>query len=164
MTRGSFGFRYQNKDKLGYSNSDSYPSSLGHDMLLAIKEYSKEEMITLFNKMESAPDDEALWDLGDWFKHSRTDDEVPYYRDNDFIYDSLYCEYAYIINLDNDTLEYYVGFQKERDTNPDNRYKDHTPKDDYKYYSCKLVKVFPFDYIKSKHMDEVVDEMRALKG
>ena len=33
--------------------------------------------------------------------------------DNEFIKDSLYCEYAYIINLDTMKLEFYDGYQKE---------------------------------------------------
>ena len=30
-----------------------------------------------------------------------------------FIKDSLFCEYAYIINLDDEVLEFYEGYQKE---------------------------------------------------
>jgi len=30
---------------------------------------------------------------------------------NDFVMDSLFCEYAYIINLDEEVLEFYKGFQ-----------------------------------------------------
>jgi len=30
---------------------------------------------------------------------------------SDFVMDSLFCEYAYIINLDDETLEFYKGFQ-----------------------------------------------------
>lgn len=34
--------------------------------------------------------------------------------DSDFIKDSLFCEYAYIINLDDNVIEIYVGFQKNQ--------------------------------------------------
>ena len=47
---------------------------------------------------------------------------------NDFIKDSLFCEYAYIINLDTMKLEMYKGFQKGRNG---------------KYKPCKKVGEFP---------------------
>ena len=57
----------------------------------------------------------------DWYcllRHAQGDLNVyknglRYMIDNhDFIKDSLFCEYAYIINLDTKRLEFYVGFQK----------------------------------------------------
>lgn len=53
-----------------------------------------------------------------------------------FIKDSLFCEYAYIINLDDMTLEFYEGFQRK----PQEGNKFGTEKDDG-YYPCKLVGV-----------------------
>jgi len=46
---------------------------------------------------------------------------------NSFIKDSLFCEYAYVINLDTMNLEMYKGFQKKGK----------------KYLPCKLVGEFP---------------------
>ena len=60
----------------------------------------------------------------------------------DFIQDSLFCEYAYIINLDDEVLEFYEGFQKEPQIG--NRYGT---KDDRGYYPCKLVLTIPLDEI-----------------
>jgi hypothetical protein len=34
--------------------------------------------------------------------------------DLEFLYDALFCEYGYIYNIDNDTLEIYRGFFKKR--------------------------------------------------
>ena len=73
----------------------------------------------------------------------------------DFLKDSLFCEYAYIVNLDKEVFEVWVGFQKQPQ---ENRYKhtqeeiqkeidwwkkerqiDHTKE----YFNCKLVKEYP---------------------
>lgn len=41
-----------------------------------------------------------------------TSDKIPIHLQTEFAGDSLFCEWAYILNLDNDTLEIYKGFQK----------------------------------------------------
>ena len=75
--------------------------------------------------------------------------------DSEFIKDSLFCEYAYIINLDNKTIEFYCGFK----TKPHNkgRYASAVPNEDG-YYPCALVKTYkriPSDWLEkiNKIMD-----------
>ena len=58
----------------------------------------------------------------------------------DFIKDSLFCEYAYIINLDDEVLEFYVGFQNTPYTN--NRYGT---SEIHGYYPCKLSLTIPLN-------------------
>lgn len=72
----------------------------------------------------------------------------------DFIKDSLFCEYAYIINLDDEVLEFYEGFQKEPQA--DNRYGT---KEDRGYYPCKLVLTIPLDEIDD--VDIIVKKMEC---
>lgn len=48
---------------------------------------------------------------------------------NNFVLDSLFCEYAYIINLDTMELEFYKGFN--RDANAEGRYAAHGEDDEY---------------------------------
>ena len=48
----------------------------------------------------------------------------------DFIGDSLFCEFAYIINLDDETLEFYTGFNKRNGHRSEGRYWDAVPKDE----------------------------------
>ena len=58
----------------------------------------------------------------------------------DFIKDSLWCEYAYIINLDDNVLEFYQGFQTEPQEG--NRYGTESTYEGFdgtKLYPCKLV-------------------------
>lgn len=50
-----------------------------------------------------------------------------------FIRDSLFCEYAYIYDLDTGMFEFYKGFQKEPDLT--NRYGTEADGD---YYPCRL--------------------------
>ena len=67
-----------------------------------------------------------------------------YLIDNqEFIRDSLFCEWAYIINLDTNKLEIYEGFQKTPDDN--NRYGN-TPNQDG-YYPCQLLLEIPLNKI-----------------
>lgn len=68
---------------------------------------------------------------------------------HDFIKDSLFCEYAYIINLDSGNLEFWKGFQKEPD--PENRYGcDVSERCDWRdpvvcYYPCRIALEIPLD-------------------
>lgn len=61
--------------------------------------------------------------------------KLKHYEDSwDFLKDSLFCEYAYVLDMNTNTLECYKGFQ-------------HDPKDDRNYLPCKLVGSMPFDSV-----------------
>lgn len=72
-----------------------------------------------------------------------------------FILNSLFCEHAYIINLDTKSLEYYVGFMEEPQKG--NRYGE-IPNEEG-YYPCKLIMNIPLNSIKYKSIDKYIDEM-----
>lgn len=59
---------------------------------------------------------------------------------DDFIYDSLFCEWAYVIDLDKDRFEIYKGFNKDK-LNQSERFHTEDPNDGG-YYACKLYGVF----------------------
>lgn len=60
----------------------------------------------------------------------------------DFIKNSLFCEYGYIINLDTNELEVFEGFQKK--SQKTNRYGC----ENYRgYYPCKIIKRIKIDDI-----------------
>lgn len=72
---------------------------------------------------------------------------------NDFIYDSLFCEYAYIINLDEEVLEVYKGFNQGRpgeesryvfDPNKVAEHRMAKPTEE-QFFPCSIVAKFPFD-------------------
>lgn len=73
-----------------------------------------------------------------------------------FIKDSLFCEYAYIINLDDEVLEFYEGFQKEAQKG--NRYGE-TEEDGY--YPCKLVFTISLNEIIETDINSMVEQMET---
>ena len=87
--------------------------------------------------------------LIDNFKHIYMIDNI------DFIKDSLFCEYAYIINLDTEMLEFYEGFQKEPQ---DGNCFGEKPNDSG-YYPCKLVSETPLDWTNDYYIDDFVTMM-----
>ena len=79
------------------------------------------------------------------------------FDDIEFIKDSLFCEYAYFLNFDNNTLDIYDGFQKQGQLlNP---FGD--TKDDNGYYPCRHVLSIPFGFILQCETKFIVGLMRA---
>jgi len=73
--------------------------------------------------------------------------EVNLIVDNEeFLKSSLFCEWAYIVNLDKEVLEVYEGFQKKPQKN---RYEIDKPEDSG-YYNCALVKEYPLKDLPTK--------------
>lgn len=167
-TRGTYGFYKNNQDKLTYNHFDSYPSCLGNNIVEFIRSTPIELLNDIYDQIilvdkDSKPTEEQInecikWynsrvstqSIHDWYCLLRKAQGNPEaYKEglrymieaNDFIKDSLWCEWGYIINLDNKTFEVYKGFQKEPNNN---RY---ACKDDNGYYNCKLVGEFPLDNI-----------------
>lgn len=64
---------------------------------------------------------------------------------SEFIKESLFCEFAYVLNLDELAIEFYQGFQKS--PQPDNRFG--TSQSDG-YYPCRKVGSFPLTAIPDK--------------
>lgn len=81
-----------------------------------------------------------------------------YMIDNhDFIKDSVWCEYAYVINLDEEVLEFYEGFQHVPQKG--NRYGE---SDNRGYYPCKLSLTFSLDEIKKiENMNAIIEQMEC---
>ena len=71
---------------------------------------------------------------------------------NDFIKNSLFCEYGYIINLDNKSLEFWIGFQKKPQKN--NRYGITKFEG---YYPCKLFHKMAFSKIQTCDTNHLID-------
>lgn len=68
---------------------------------------------------------------------------------SDFIKDSLFCEFAYVLNLDEECLELYKGFQTKR--HDKGRYVTEAPgyiaHDKTGYWACALVASIPISAI-----------------
>lgn len=126
-TRGSFGFHENGKDELYYNHWDSYPDGLGAAFINFLKGKDEDNWIT---DIMSDPDA----------------------RNDYFILDSLFCEYAYIFNKDTNELEVYCGFQKKP---PKGRYHDFELREGY--YACGLITAIHMDTINHYTTKELID-------
>ena len=132
-TRGAIGIRFNNIDIVGYNHCDSYPyHGLGDSVLTFLQNYTIEQIKDIYNKIEfSDSSEDWCWDWTNKCFNLSFCDRL------DFLYDSLFCEYAYIINLDSGYLEFYKGFN----TNPnaEGRYAKFKSEDDSTYFGVKLM-------------------------
>jgi len=80
--------------------------------------------------------------------------------DNDigFVNNSLFCEWAYVVDLDKGTLEVYKGCNKRR-LGKDQRFYSDAPPDD-KYYPIRLAKAFDLNALptRDKFLAELKDK------
>lgn len=65
------------------------------------------------------------------------------YDQSDFVNDSLFCEYAYVIDFDKNTFEIYTGFNEKPLDKNERFYKDKPDEDGY--YPVKLLAEFKLD-------------------
>lgn len=164
-TRGLYGFRKNGEDKLLYVNNDSYPNFMGEKIIEFCLVAGHDGLHNIYDKItrlleESSPaTEEDIKKYGDildlkgmdvvdnytlfhYLQHNPKgylEDIDVMVTNNEFIKDSLFCEYAYIINLDSDILEYWSGFQKIATSG--NRYGEDLNDDGY--YPCKLILEIP---------------------
>lgn len=180
-TRGAMGVRIDGKDVITYNHFDSYPEGLGEDI---VKDIRETPLLTLKRaaKMlkpvdeDKEPTEEQIKELAtyldlsvseqsekDWYCLLRKTQgsltmllAAGYYADaSDFLTDSLFCEYAYIVNFDDNLFEVYQGFQKN--PHKQGRYALKKLKDYGKvnqYYPIALVATFPLDAIPENWIEQ----------
>jgi len=80
---------------------------------------------------------------------------------SDFVTDSLFCEWGYIVNLDNNTFEVYRGYQKApHNDGPFANRKVHDPEHrSDTYYPIALVAVFPLSDLPDDAAMERLEKM-----
>lgn len=145
-TRGFTGFRIGGVNKIAYQQFDSYPDGVGAEVVTQLRSMIQavgvdgiRKLATDLKKAEGKPTEEqiiALQKAGyvdlqvstqktdDWYCLLRKTQGSPYdilqagiFEDSEyFAADSLFCEHGYLINLDDEKLEYFVGFQKAAHT------------------------------------------------
>lgn len=193
-TRGSVGFRANQQDKVQYNHFDSYPEGLGSEVLAFLQSSSFEQLkdiaenIVLVNEntpptKKQIKDCEQWTDLSvstrstnEWYCLLRNaqgnlnayKDGLKYMLDGQsFLLDSLFCEYAYIINTDEGVLEFYSGFNKKaRKTK--GRYAGRQPERENngytnEYYGVALIKRYPLEDIfgaSNSKIEEIIAEMK----
>ena len=136
-TRGAVGLIFNNEEKIGYNHYDSYPSGLGNEILIFLKGKTIEELKNIFSNITLVKNSDN--DVWNWQNHSFN---TEFLDESRFLTDSLFCEYAYLINLDSNKLEVYVGFNL--DPNAPGRYAKYTlyKNDEKVYYGVALIKEF----------------------
>lgn len=78
-----------------------------------------------------------------------TDDEIVLSNHIDFAKDSLFCEWAYIIDFDKNVLEVFKGFNKEK-LSPTERFYDANFVSDNEYEPIRLIATFALDDLPEK--------------
>lgn len=135
-TRGAYGFYKEGVNKIIYNHFDSYPSGLGNDIIDYLSSKSLEDLNSDFQNIVLIGDGHNEYDslFMSYFGIKNILDE------SSFMKDSLFCEWAYVINLDTNMFEVYEGFQKSKSNS---RYQPYNDMDGY--WGVKLIREIPLD-------------------
>ena len=147
---------------------DAYPSCAGDEIVSLIKKVNVQRLFDLLIDETTASIEELeaypyieMYSYKEMLRHARNDEYVLFVPDTDYIKSSLFCEYAYVINLDSETLEFYKGFQTKPQKG--NRYGTEVNMTrDYSntsYYPCGLAAVFMLSDVEKMDTHEIVDMM-----
>lgn len=172
-TRGFIGFVADGIEKIAYNHSDSYPDGLGIEMLVWLRgvhlPHLRQQVIELrVVAPDSEPTDNDIKALKryyngsiggpsarpTWYQLLRETQGDPAAMLNagviedasNFPGDSLFAEYGYVVDLDTNVFEAYVGFQKER--HDKGRFAGREPRAEAfgnLYYPVALVASWPLD-------------------
>ena len=169
-TRGILIIRRDGKEKAMDIRSDAYPSGAGVDIVDLIK---TTDLNALFEAMTEADE----WDIPEWmetfpdepdaFSYSRCRLAVKHRKGiwvfpetADRIRDSLFCEYAYVIDLRQEELLLFVGGQTQlQENNPYGVAGKRYPEIKETYYACRLCAVFSFRYIRTFSTEQTAGDM-----
>lgn len=108
-----------------------------------------QETLARFNRLWSR-------DIGGAILYSIIDEqgEVGLINRMSFGYDSVFCEWAYCVNLDDKKFEVYKGFNHEKLTDTERFYSEEP---DGSYYGVKLVKEYDLNNLPTK--EEFINEL-----
>lgn len=158
-TRGSLGFIYQNKESLVYNHIDSNPKWLGKHVLKAVSKINSvngwNKLKENVSKIENIKVDQLYYDV--IFIDQVCNGFLQHNINNKFIKNSLFCEYAYIINLDTMKLEFYIGYQKVPQI--DNKFGIENIDG---FYPCRLV--FVFNLNESFEVYDIIEKMEDISN
>ncbi|WP_347455717.1 hypothetical protein [Acinetobacter thermotolerans] len=123
-----------------YGQWDGYPSGQGIDILEFLnKEMDRDVFLKKLDLVKPYPENDAnnlIKELGRmpvYFSRDtgakilpyiqNSEKEIPTFLNKDFVGDSLFCEWAWVIDFDKNTFEVYKGFNKEH-VDPTERFAD----------------------------------------
>lgn len=185
-TRGAFGVRIDGKDKITYNQYDSYPEGLGDDIVEQIAPTLQltngiEDLREAARKVKVVDDEYELTDEEKQrlkrFHNPGVDGGQSLYAylrglqgqlatilfeaqimidASKFVNDSLFCEHAYVVNLDDEVFEIYKGFQKRQHAS--GRYSTNPGKNGY--YPVALEHTIPLDENLRDNFDKWLEEKK----
>jgi len=184
-TRGFVGFVVDGQEKIAYNHFDSYPDGLGRDVIEWIQSDFDNQTADKVRALRAVDEDVpptpeeierlkkyadtrvSTRSLTEWYVLLRQTQgsigailDAGYYEDaGDFPLDSLYAEWGYLINLDDDTLEIYRGFVEEP---PVGRFADRSGVSGNGYAACTLLATYKLDEMLSADADQVVRDLSKL--
>ena len=166
-TKGFLGIRRNGQNHITYSHFDSYPDALGFDVMdavdaLLIDRPSFQRKADDLKPVSGSPTAQDIKHLEPWTdlsvsKQSTADwycllrgtqgdlaailDAGCYMDVSDQPLDSLRCKWGYLVNLDDDVIEVFRGFQKEK--HDKGRFASSEPTKEG-YYPVALIGTIPF--------------------
>ena len=151
---------------------DAYPSSAGQDIVDLIKTTDLSVLYDLMTEYDETDipedDDEACPEEPRAFSYDmcrlavknntrlRISPTAP-----EQIKNSLFCEYAYVADLDQQWLFFYIGLQtKPQKGNPYGTEPIRSGYSDKEYYPCRQARGFTFEYIRNAGVETVIETMQ----
>jgi hypothetical protein len=186
VTRGVYGYRIDGKDKVTYNHVDSYPDMLGARVLRYASRSKLEDMLSVARRIKLVNKDDiaakelvgrymfyADLDVSDcvfdrWYSLLRnTQGSLHLYHKNlehmidahVLLADSFYCRWAYIINLDDKTVEIYRG--SNSDPEAAGRYAILQKENSNGYHGVKLINVIPLSGLKEKFISPIIQFLNS---
>lgn len=171
-TRGAYGFRLLGKDYVTYNHFDSYPKELGESLVYEVYGFMLQrssylqaiaDMKGFVEEIELLEQDDALYQ--ELRQNQGSINPIIHGTDKrmidnqSFLRDSLFCEWAYIVNLDEEVFEVYRGFNKYP-ANP-GRYARTEP-DERGFVGVKLVRTYKLEDL-LVNTDKVLIDLHVLE-
>jgi len=193
-TRAAYGIRSGHQDKITYNHFDGYPSYLGINIMSFIHDTPDKELREIADRIEMVQEDSkpsakqikqykqyadlnvSSQSLTDWYCLLReTQGDLTPYKNglthiidsHDFLKDSLFCEWAYIINVDKGELEIYRGFNTKKHVKGGGRYcrfsVDDNPQRGNKYYGVTILATLKLSEIREMTPEAIKQWCEALE-
>ena len=162
-TRGCVAFQHEGEIVGWYNHFDSYPDGLGADVLDKIKQHDNETLLKALQSINfiNQNDDDAE----DFYENHKVIFEMDWVKEligsykqftlqdgTSFLKDGLFCEWAYIFNFDEGTLEVRSGFARF----PDEKHPDwfYEPNYDSETFYTNELANFPLEALRSDKWSE----------